>query len=210
MQNTGERQVAETLSGIKANHIQRYKFAIDQIQEKYSFDSKSVLDAACGNGYGSYLLGMAGHGVVSVDVSAEAIEVAKKAYSMETIRHEVLDLQDDDAWPFADTRFDAIVSIETIEHVTNPESLIKRFADSTDLLLCSVPNEDVVQFDKDIHPFHHRHYTKSQFEELLNNAGFHVEGWWTQYDKVPGIVYDNDDGMGFLVVATKTPVTGGV
>lgn len=207
LQMTGERQVAETLAGIKANHVQRYRFAINKIKEYFDHETDlTILDAACGNGYGSHMLGLEGYSVIGVDVSPEAIECANRAYAMSNVNYSVVDLNSDEEWPFGDTRFDAIVSIETIEHVSNDTDLIQRFSNSTNVLIATVPNEDVVQFDAKQHPFHVRHYTKKEFGDLLMDEGGFVipdDGWFTQYDKIPGLVYNNDNGMGFIVAAFK-------
>jgi len=206
---TGERQIAEQLSGIKANHIQRYRFAIERIREHFDYERDlTILDSACGNGYGSHMLGLEGYNVIGVDVCPEAIECARRAYGMQNVQYEVVDLDDEEAWPFYDNRFDAIVSIETIEHVRHDYSLISRFSSMTDFMIGTVPNQDVIPFSPEVHPFHLRHYTKEEFKNLLFSAGEFVvpdDGWYTQYDKIPGLVHQNDDGMGFIVAATRNP-----
>jgi len=201
---TGERQVAEDLKGIKPNHIQRYQFAIDKIKEKHGDKLINILDAACGVGYGTNMIAnQIDCSAMGLDIFEGAIESANRAYKIENNKYLQCDLGDEENWPFSDTHFDAIVSIETIEHVEDAESLIKRFAESTDFLIASVPNQDVVPFKKDVHPFHFRHYTNSEFEELLNKYGFYIEAIGTQYDKYPGLVYEGDDGYGNIVSAVK-------
>ncbi len=207
LQQTGERQVATSLDGIKPNHRNRYQFAIDKILGNLRDSSKQLvlLDAACGIGYGTAMIADAVYSTaIGIDVSEEAISEAIKHYKRENNDFMVVDLSDSYAWPFSDSFFDAIISIETIEHIEDAESLIARFSESTNFLIASVPNQDIVPFDKKNHPFHFRHYTKGQFETLLNDYGFKVECWATQYDKIPGIVYsDADDGMGFIVSASR-------
>lgn len=203
---TGERQVSESLEGIKPNHRQRYAYAIHKIMETYGADAEiNILDAACGVGYGTLMIANAfpNANVLGVDVFAEAVEVAKRAYKRPNNDFEVLDLGNASAWTYPTDHFDAIVSIETIEHVENADDLIDRYANATTLLIGSVPNESIVPFDKNQHPFHYRHYTKEQFAELLDKHGFVIEHWATQYDKIPGNVYDADDGMGFIVKAAR-------
>jgi len=203
---TGERQVAENIEGIKPNHRQRYQFACDKLVERFAGAQQiRVLDAACGIGYGTMMLAdtLPEAYVIGVDVFPEAIEAAKRAYNRSNNDFSVLDLADPAAWPYDVGELDAIVSIETIEHVADGDSLIRRFADTAKFLVASVPNEAWVPFDKSQHPFHYRHYHKNEFEQLLNDYGYTVESWVTQYDKIPGEIYEADDGMGFIVSASK-------
>ena len=62
----GERQVSPTVDGIRADHVNRYKWAIDKTIGR-------VTDAACGIGYGSVILAEAGIKVRAIDIDAEAI-----------------------------------------------------------------------------------------------------------------------------------------
>ena len=214
---TGERQVAEQIEGIKPNHRNRYQFAYNAIKNHYTGEGKgelvlNVLDCACGVGYGTMMLAGLGEGVrvAGLDVCPKTIEAANRAYKVVNNEFAVCDLGDPESWAavtttvFGDDPLDAIVSIETVEHVEDASALIKRYADRTNFIVVSVPNEDIVKFQKDKHPFHYRHYTRGEFSELLSDHGFVIDLWATQYDKIPGIVYeDADDGMGFIVTAHK-------
>lgn len=220
---TGERQVSEVIEGIKPNHRNRYQFAYDKIKERIKDTgalSPLILDCACGVGYGTMMLAGMGPAlpsrmgpavrVAGFDICPDTIAAANRAYKKDNNQFAVCDLGNADSWKaatsavFGDDPLDAIVSIETIEHVVDAAALIQRYADRSDFLVASVPNEDIVPFDKTRHPFHYRHYTRGQFEELLLDHGYTITSWATQYDKIPGIVYDDaDDGMGFIVSAVK-------
>ncbi len=78
MDFTGERFVPGVDSGIlEAEHVQRYIFAGEYAK------GKSVLDIACGTGYGSSILNKAGATIVTgVDISNEAIEFAISTMEM--------------------------------------------------------------------------------------------------------------------------------
>ena len=212
---TGERQIAESIEGIKPNHRQRYQFAINKIKERFCALERpvSILDTACGVGYGTMMIAEQvssatgvdlNRSIIGVDIFQGAIDTANKFYKKENNEFMLCDISDEEDWPFKDTNFDAIVSIETIEHVEDQESLIKRYSDSTAFLIASVPNQMIVPFDRKAHPFHFKHFTKNEFQQLLNDYGFFIDVWASQYNKVPGIVYeDADDGMGFIVSASK-------
>lgn len=212
---TGERQVSEVIEGIKPNHRHRYQFAHDKIKAHFGESGNpavNILDCACGIGYGTMMLAGLGdtYHVAGFDVCPKTIEAANRAYKVANNEFAVCDLGKPESWKaataavFGDEPINAIVSIETIEHVNDASALIERYSDRADFLVASVPNEDIVKFHKDKHPFHFRHYTRGEFSELLSDHGYAIQTWATQYDKIPGIVYDDaDDGMGFIVSAIK-------
>lgn len=167
--NQGERQVASTLSEIRKDHIERYRFAAERLKDK------TIIDCACGIGYGSKLLAEKNTHVKAVDIDQEAIDYGKKHYFHDRLSYVVADAST--IGPF--TGYDAIVSFETIEHLKDPLPMLRRFAQTADTLICSVPNELIFPYHDNI-LYHHRHYTPEQFEELLNNAGYEVEEWHGQ------------------------------
>lgn len=169
MQFTGERQVAETVDGIRRDHTARYEWAAKRIPEK-----SNIIDVACGVGYGTNILAKAGHAAVGIDISGEAIAYARKHYGH--IRNR---FQHGDASNLENIgEFDVGVSFETIEHVEDPRPLLRTLHRAAPRLLASVPNED--EFPYIGYDFHFRHYTKSEFESLLNETGWQVEEWFGQ------------------------------
>jgi SAM-dependent methyltransferase len=176
---TGERQVAPDLEGIHLGHIRRYQFARDFVAGK-------VLDAACGVGYGSRMLHDACCDVTGIDLEPEAIEYARKHYSGP--RYEVGDVRE-----YAG-EFNWIVSFETLEHLPDPERMLKNFRLIGDFLVVSTPNQTYYPFRKesyegDTYP-HHRHYTFDELGALLRATQWTVEGEFCQPRKdsevVPG------------------------
>ena len=71
---TGERFTPDCPREIWYEHFHRYVFAQALVT------GKTVLDAACGEGYGSALLARTAASVVGVDLAAEAILHAKTRY----------------------------------------------------------------------------------------------------------------------------------
>src|SRR6202158_4675765 len=71
---TGERFVPGCAGEIAYEHWHRYAFA------RRFAAGKRVLDAACGEGYGSALLGAVAESVVGVDIDASAIAHAGERY----------------------------------------------------------------------------------------------------------------------------------
>lgn len=175
----GERQVETNLDNIRNDHTSRYRWAAKLLPE-----NSLIIDFACGIGYGANIMANAGHRVIAVDKDEEAL-----AFGQEHWKHDSVQFAQGDAETLtggAIGDFDAAVCFETVEHVKDPTNLLKSFCASAKTLLVSVPNEDVMPWswkDGDMTyttEFHYRHYTKKQFEELLNSCGWKVVEWFKQ------------------------------
>ena len=105
---TGERYVPQITGEIQLEHIHRYILA-----QEYAKD-KDVLDIACGEGYGSAILGAQALSVIGVDISEEAISHARATYTSPKLHFEVGSCEQ---VPLADASVDAVVCFETLEHV---------------------------------------------------------------------------------------------
>lgn len=167
--NDGERQVAPTVSGIRRDHVARYEWAAQRIE------GDTVLDLACGIGYGARILADAGYRVTAIDRDREAIQYGHRHYAHSRIAFACKDVTS----VYQLERCDTAVCFETVEHIVEPLPLLKMLAAAASRLLVSVPNEDVMPYG-DGYAFHHRHYTPAQFEDLLRRAGWRVVEWWGQ------------------------------
>lgn len=160
--HSGERQVAETISNIRADHVARYKWADGDIPE-----GASILDIGCGVGYGSHLLAQKGRIVLGVDRDEQAIGYAKRNYPGASY-------QCADASPglggYQSRPVEYAIAFEIIEHLADPREMLRTIPAQT--LYCSVPNE--THFPYRNYAFHHRHYTEQQFRDLLSECGWHV------------------------------------
>src|SRR5512132_2950714 len=72
---TGERFLPSCSGEIAYEHWHRYAFA------RRFVAGKRVLDAACGEGYGSALLAQSAASIVGVDIHAGVIGAAREAYA---------------------------------------------------------------------------------------------------------------------------------
>lgn len=167
--NDGERQVAPTTEGIRRDHVARYQWAASRLRP-----GMTVLDVACGVGYGAHILAEAGCRVTAVDRDAEAIAYAREHYAHDNITYLLLDAGDE----MALKPHDAAVSFETIEHLAEPERLLGSLR-AAPLLFASVPNEERFPYGAG-YKFHHRHYTRREFAQLLAGVGYEVESWHGQ------------------------------
>jgi SAM-dependent methyltransferase len=167
---TGERFTPECVREISYEHWHRYAFA------RRFAAGKRVLDAACGEGYGSSLLATVATSVVGVDVDATTIDHAWQRYgrggNVEFRRADATDL------PFEAGSFDVVVSFETLEHLARQEELIAGFVrilGGNGLLVISTPDRhaysDVTGFRNEHHV---RELYRDEFVALLERHFAHV------------------------------------
>jgi SAM-dependent methyltransferase len=171
---TGERFTPECVREIRYEHVHRYAFAQRLVE------GQRVLDAACGEGYGSAMLAARAASVSGVDLSAEAVAHARRRYRAPGLSFEQADCL---ALPFADDSFDRVVSFETLEHLEDHNGLLREFrrvlrADG--LLLISSPDKAVYSDQQqNRNPFHVRELYRPEFEALLS-AHFPAYQLWGQ------------------------------
>lgn len=161
---TGERYTPECVREIAYEHWHRYAFA------RPLAAGRRVLDAACGEGYGSALLARAGGQVLGVDIGADAVAHARSRYAGQSgLRFEQGDATRLDGLP--DASFDLIVSFETLEHVLAQEDMLDGFARLLapgGLLLVSTPDRHTyTELTGDVNPHHVRELYRGEFEALL-------------------------------------------
>jgi len=156
---TGERYVPTEEGDMRYEHLHRYGWAAQTIKGLH------VLDIACGEGYGSAILAKYAKEVTGVDISHEAVEHAVERYG------DVANLSfrqgSATAIPLADASVDAVVSFETLEHLTQHDEMlaeIHRVLKPGGFLILSSPNKKVYSDDRNFrNEFHVR---ELYFEEL--------------------------------------------
>lgn len=195
----GERQYARTLAEVRPDHLKRYEFAASRIER-----GVQVVDAACGIGYGSFLIGeRAGASVTGIDISQQALQIADKYWTSPNTRFLHADCTQT-GLPAAS--FDVAVSFETIEHVpVAPELVAHLYAllKPGGHLICSTPNEAVIPHSAAKYPHHQRHYTLAEIKSLLTAAGFAIESIYTQAGSGDQTVVPGDDGKYLILIAIK-------
>ncbi len=121
------------------SYVSLYLFALPYCRDK------QVLDAACGLGYGSYILSAVAKQVTGIDLSEEAVKYAGEKFRLESVQFEMRNAVESG---LPDASFDVIVSIETFEHIP-PEygepflDELKRLLKNDGLLILSTPNRPV-------------------------------------------------------------------
>ena len=170
--HSGERQTADQVRRIRADHRARYALAARWLrQQGRTAWTRSGLDLFCGTGYGSYMLGQqAGVRMLGVDGSAEAVALATRAFGSHRVQFAQA------VFPFAlsPDLFDFAVSFESIEHVEDALGLLQQMAAATDgPFIISVPHEPGLPFDRFGSRFEHhvRHFHRHEILDLLAQAG---------------------------------------
>lgn len=170
---TGER----TLPDVPAEnywyrrHLAVYEWIASRVPEAV------VLDMACGEGYGSAVLARSAARVVGVDGNPEAHEHARLRYTAGNLSFE---------WGAVETfgapgAYDAVVFLQTIEHVVDPPAVLRHFGDLLKpggVVYVSTPN--VLKLAppgqaKSDNPWHLREYRAEEFTDLCRRAFARVE-----------------------------------
>lgn len=155
-------------AGVRSDaHLARYILAREHVRR-----GDVVLDAACGLGYGSAALatGTGATRVLGVDNSPGAIAYARDVYGS---LHANLDFSAQDATRLAllgDGSVDVVVSFETLEHLPNPERLLREFARVLrpgGLFIGSVPNLWINEHGHNPVPYHLHIYDHEQLRDQI-------------------------------------------
>jgi 2-polyprenyl-3-methyl-5-hydroxy-6-metoxy-1,4-benzoquinol methylase len=138
---------------------------------------KRVVDMACGEGYGSEVLSRSAASVVGVDANPEAHEHARLRYMRQNLRYE-RDLVE----TFSE-ECDAVVFLQTIEHVQNPGEILKHFKSMLapgGIAYVSTPNLLTLAppgAEKSENPWHVKEYRAEEFRALCEAHFEQVELW---------------------------------
>ena len=172
---TGERFVPGTRGEIWIEHWHRYHFASRWVA------GKRVLDVACGEGYGSALLARHAAHVTGVDLSADAIAHAMRAYA--TVANVAFVAAPCTALPIPDASIDVAVSFETLEHIAAQEAFLDEIARVLvpgGVLILSCPNKLEYTDRREFrNPFHVKELYRDELAKLVGER-FPESAWYGQ------------------------------
>jgi 2-polyprenyl-3-methyl-5-hydroxy-6-metoxy-1,4-benzoquinol methylase len=141
-------------------HLAVYEWIAKQV------GSLRVIDMACGEGYGSEVLAGAAASVVGVDANPQAHEHARLRYRRANLRYE-RDLVESFTAPA-----DAVVFLQTIEHLQNPGEVLDHFAsllEGSGNVFLSTPNVLTLApkgAERSDNPWHVHEYRAEEFYAL--------------------------------------------
>ena len=162
---------------------QRHNLEMDKIIGSLKpYVSGRVLDAGCGDGFVTNALSKlpSVNEIMGLDISETAIRIAQSKYPKLDFKvGQVTDL------PFESNYFDAVTSVELIEHIYDVEQMFREFcrvlklggyfiATTTDFNLPKKVMIALLFWDKYFNPTnpHIRFYSKKSLEKCLNKFGF--------------------------------------
>ncbi len=157
---SGERFTPECVREMAYEHWHRYALASTMV------NGCRVLDGACGEGYGSALMAQQAQWVDGVDVNADAILHARSRYRGDNLRFLNASVT---RIPVKDNAYDAVISFETVEHLTQQSQMLAEFArvlDDRGFLLISSPDKATYS---DATGYVNEHHVKELYrDELLS------------------------------------------
>jgi 2-polyprenyl-3-methyl-5-hydroxy-6-metoxy-1,4-benzoquinol methylase len=154
----------------EAEHVARYKWASRWVRDRL------VVDVACGTGYGASILRAGGaRRVLSLDVSRDALRFGLSRYGLLAACSDAYQL------PLGAATCEAVVSLETIEHLDDPATFARelwRVLRPQGELLLSTPN---AARSRGSNPYHLQEMNIYDLRGLLKETGFRVEKTWGQH-----------------------------
>jgi ubiquinone/menaquinone biosynthesis C-methylase UbiE len=145
-------------------HLHRYAFAKEFVKDK------TVLDLACGEGYGSAMLAEEAEQVTGIDINECAIKHAAATYvksNLEFIKSSITKVG------ITGCRlFDVIVCFEALEHVVEHDKVVsevKRLLKEDGIFIVSTPDKQLHTDTANYHnPFHLRELYFQEFKAILS------------------------------------------
>lgn len=202
-------------SGARADaHIARYALAASLVRP-----GDTVLDCACGLGYGSAVIATMSQAskIIGVDVDAETVSYANANYGGPGVSFELGDAAALNHIP--DASVDLIVSMETIEHVMDWKAVTKQFArilKPDGRLIASVPDRWMDETGEDPSPYHHHVFDWGRLRDGLIEdfviearyiqeapGGFKWTGAARKLQRIP--LHHDIEAEWILVVASANP-----
>ena len=161
---------------MRIEHLARYYFASDILQKCHK-----VLDVACADGYGTKILSQSIVNVFGVDRNEKYLNVAKTKFNANNIKYECVDLNLDTI----NGSYDGIVCFETLEHLKNPDAVLKNLydiLDSNGIMILSIPNSkyEIIENGQNKDPFHLQVFTYDGIVDKLQSLGFYINNVYGQ------------------------------
>ncbi len=173
-------------------HVQRYE-SIGKI-----ISGKNVLDAACGEGYGSRILSDYALNVTGLDISEETINNARYNYrnidNLKFVHGSIAQI------PLENNSIDIVVSFDTIEHVTEELQRsflaeVSRVLKEDGFLIISTPNKEIYSERYNYHnEFHIKEFYEKEFVDFLKGYFKNIRLFY-QFFEVASIIGNKADNI---------------
>lgn len=191
---TGERFIPGVNAEITGEHLHRYYAILDMLKDKV------VLDAACGEGYGSFILSRHAKQVYGIDIDKASVLQAQSKYVVKNLSYKNASIE---KLPFEDQSIDVVVSFETIEHVNEKiqqEFLkeAKRVLKKDGILIISTPDKahysDKYNYQNE---FHTKEFYFEEFQVFLSQEFSNVHLYNQGFESVSIISSQHQSNNGY-------------
>lgn len=106
---------------LRAENKLRAPWVANELHNRFGGPIK-VLDIGCGGGFLTNHLANVGHQVTGIDLSPSSLEAARQNDTTKSVKYLTANAY---SLPFEDQTFDAVAAMDILEHVENPDQLIK-------------------------------------------------------------------------------------
>jgi SAM-dependent methyltransferase len=149
----------------EARHLAAYHYARELARDL------QVLDAGCGEGFGTVLLAETARRVTGIDYSSDAVKAAA-TYKRPNLEFRQLDVYQ---LPGLDLRFDLITNFQVVEHLTDPAKFltaVRAALKPEGVLMLTTPNRLTSVSEN---PYHVREYVAAELLDMLRPIFSRVE-----------------------------------
>lgn len=107
---------------LRAESKIKNKWILERLHEHNILPDANILDVGCGAGFLTNFMAENGFNVSGIDLSQESLNVAHKHDTTKKVRYKLANAYE---LPYPDQSFDIITSLDFLEHVDSPQSVIK-------------------------------------------------------------------------------------
>ncbi|MCC6766684.1 MAG: methyltransferase domain-containing protein [Deltaproteobacteria bacterium] len=157
--HSGERPGSgEGFAYDEARHVAAYLYARELARDR------QVLDAGCGEGFGTVLLAETARRVTGIDYSAAAVKTATAKYKRPNLDFRHVDVY---KLPGLGLRFDLVTNFQVLEHLADPVEFltaVRAALKPGGVLMLATPNRLTSVSEN---PYHLHEYVAGELESLL-------------------------------------------
>lgn len=142
----------------EARHLAAYLYARELARDR------NVLDAGCGEGFGTVLLSETARRVTGIDYSSDAVKAAAARYKRPNLDFRQLDVY---KLPNLDLRFDLVTNFQVLEHLDDPAKFlvaVRAALKPEGVLMLTTPNRLTTVSEN---PYHVHEYVADELLALL-------------------------------------------
>lgn len=135
-----------------------------------------ILEVGAGLGYLTYALKKAGYDCLGIDVSARAVEAARRNFGDFYVQMDIMEMSNEE-----EETFDFVIATELIEHIADPKALVTKaqaLLKPGGRLILTTPNKDLYSdcfvWHTDLPPVHLWWFSKNSMRMLAWHVGMEV------------------------------------